>query len=175
MATVQITASVIHNRKVLKPGTILTVPDDISKEEADNLIRIGVAEASPVDTTTYNPPADIVDDIADKEKAMVPTDPQERLAAIAEASKGLDPDNAELWTKGGLPQVKAIEDVLGYDITAEERNEAWERVQEASAIKAIQETTSIDELEALWIEDEDRQSVIDAYNEKMTELEGPEV
>lgn len=59
----------------------------------------------------------------------IPTDPEERLAAITTAIGMLDEKDPELWTKyDGVPQVKAIENILGYDISAMERNEAWGRI-----------------------------------------------
>ena len=53
-----------------------------------------------------------------------PESEEQRLAAIRETIAGLDKDNAELWTSGGKPQVAAIEAVLGYQITAAERDKA---------------------------------------------------
>jgi hypothetical protein len=55
-----------------------------------------------------------------------PGDPEERLAMIVEAVGGLDPDNSGHFTQSGVPQVKVIEDALGFDITSEERDKAWE-------------------------------------------------
>lgn len=54
--------------------------------------------------------------------ATVSFSQEEIIAAIGE----LDSDNESLWTKDGVPQVAAIEDVLGDGITAAQRNEAWE-------------------------------------------------
>lgn len=58
-----------------------------------------------------------------------PTDDQARLDEIADAIRGLDRDNPELWTNSGKPQVSAIEAVLGYDISASERDAALEMVE----------------------------------------------
>lgn len=58
-----------------------------------------------------------------------PTDPDERLAAIKEAIGQLDPENPEHFTKGGDPKVEAIEAILGYNISAGERDEVWESLQ----------------------------------------------
>lgn len=55
-----------------------------------------------------------------------PTDPEERLAAIRDAIAQLDPENPEHFTKDGKPQVAAIEAILGYNITAAERDAAME-------------------------------------------------
>lgn len=59
-------------------------------------------------------------------KVEAPTDPAERLAAIKGAIAQLDPDNPEHFTKGGKPQVEAIEAVLGYGVSAAERDAAIE-------------------------------------------------
>lgn len=48
----------------------------------------------------------------------------ERIEAIRGAIAQLDTDNEEHWNADGSPAVEAIEHVLGYDITAEERDEA---------------------------------------------------
>lgn len=186
MATVQITAPVIHKRKVLKPGTILTVPDDITQEEAANLIRIEVAEAAPVDTTTAPPGGPGAPDAGGgsagtegpghdqtgggPDKVVVPEVPEERLAAIIKVIGTLEADSEKHFTTSGLPRVEVIEDILGYNIDAAERNEAWEMVQEADAIAAIEGAETIEALEELWDNDEDRETVLDAYDKRDKEL-----
>ena len=50
--------------------------------------------------------------------------------AIAEAIRALDPGAADAWTKSGKPDVRALEQRLGYDITAAERDAAWEQVEQ---------------------------------------------
>ena len=49
--------------------------------------------------------------------------------SIEDAIRSLDPDDASLWTGDGKPQVRAIESVLGRQITADERDAAWEAVK----------------------------------------------
>ena len=58
-----------------------------------------------------------------------PEDVAERLEAIKGAIAQLDRENPEHFTKGGKPQVEAIEAVLGWNITAAERDAAWESMQ----------------------------------------------
>jgi len=53
---------------------------------------------------------------------------ENRLEAITAAIMQLDKDNPDLWTNDHKPQVKAIEEITGFDITAAERDEAWESV-----------------------------------------------
>lgn len=59
-----------------------------------------------------------------------PTDPTERLAAIKDAIGKLKPGNEAHWLKDGkTPEVKALVDLLGWDIKAEERNQAMLELQ----------------------------------------------
>ncbi|WP_417550123.1 hypothetical protein [Methylophaga sp.] len=44
---------------------------------------------------------------------------------ILEAMGALDKENEDLFTREGLPTTKALEDVLGGSVSAEERNAAW--------------------------------------------------
>ena len=59
--------------------------------------------------------------------------PMERQAAIVAGIGNLDPEDAVLWSRNGAPRVDALEAVLGYDITADERNHAWEAYQAEKA------------------------------------------
>lgn len=63
--------------------------------------------------------------------SVVPTDPAERQAAIVAAIYKLDPNNADLWLRDGRPDASAIVEILGWNITATERNEAWTSMQPA--------------------------------------------
>lgn len=55
--------------------------------------------------------------------------PNERINAIVEAIKILERDNEAHFTANGLPRDAAIEDLLGYKVSKEERAEAWNEVQ----------------------------------------------
>ena len=60
-----------------------------------------------------------------------PGDP-DRHAAIVDAIRKLDPKDPSLWSgrgKSRKPRVDAIEAVLEYDITADERDAAWAELQ----------------------------------------------
>ena len=48
-----------------------------------------------------------------------------RLQSIIEAIDGLEQHHPEKWTTTGAPQVKALEEVLGFGITSAERDAAW--------------------------------------------------
>lgn len=50
-----------------------------------------------------------------------------RIDQICDAIEKLDPDNSEQWTNSGKPQVREVEAILGFDISAAERDQAWEQ------------------------------------------------
>jgi len=95
-------------------------------EEAANALNVAwsppqsastSASAAPLEPPTENSQESATDE--------VPTDPQVRAEAIANAINQLD-GTEENWTKDGKPVVYAIEEKLGWDITARERNVVWE-------------------------------------------------
>lgn len=53
------------------------------------------------------------------------------VSAIAAAILSLDKDNPDHFSKRGRPQAPALQEVLGYPVTAKERDAAWRRVQSA--------------------------------------------
>ena len=73
----------------------------------------------PEDTKPYN---ELISDAAQVKEV----DTQE---AIIQAIYNLSPDDFSKST--GKPNVKAIENVLGFDITAKQRNDAWSAYQDA--------------------------------------------
>jgi len=58
-------------------------------------------------------------------------DTEARITAITAAIGDLDKDNEGHWISGGVPDAKALNEVLGWDfkhqVRAEERNIAWAR------------------------------------------------
>lgn len=50
----------------------------------------------------------------------------ERLFLLVGYIADLDPNNEEHFTKGGKPEVKVLEDKAGFNVTAAERDNAWE-------------------------------------------------
>ena len=75
--------------------------------------------------------------LADTDKAKpAPKVKRQRLAAIKDAIRRLtdmDPEKTKegVWRTNGRPEVKALEVVLGWDLTAQERDEAWAALEEA--------------------------------------------
>lgn len=65
------------------------------------------------------------------ESGKVPKDSKidDRESDIIEAIGMLKEGKKEHWTQGGKPEVKALEEILGHDITAKERDEAFDKFQ----------------------------------------------
>lgn len=61
------------------------------------------------------------------EAAAAPIDRDAIVGAIGK----LDPENTDHWTQAGAPDVRALEAVLGGQITAKARDAAWAEVQKA--------------------------------------------
>lgn len=58
--------------------------------------------------------------------------------AITDAIRALEPVNPEHWTKAGKPRVKALEERLGHDISAADRDAAWQEIEDIrAAIRAL--------------------------------------
>ena len=92
---------------------------DLEEKHAAPLLAV---QAISEPTTASAPPAD-----------TAPEDASERLAAITTAIGQLDPDNAGLWLKDGKPKSDAISAVLGWPVSAAERDAAWNLIQPAQA------------------------------------------
>lgn len=54
-----------------------------------------------------------------------------RAAAIADAIKGLDRADESKWTKSGKPTTEALEAVLGFSVTASERDAAHAAMEDS--------------------------------------------
>lgn len=110
MPEYQVKSPLQHDGKRYEIGGAVTMEE----EQARPLVDIGVlGEPTGAQTGGKNPPP--------------PPDP-DRQQKIIEAIGQLEKQNQELWTKDGKPQVPAIEEILGDNITAAERNDAWEQI-----------------------------------------------
>jgi hypothetical protein len=58
------------------------------------------------------------------------SDPVDRLDTIVRAIAALDTQDSTLWTGSGLPQVAALSEILGEDVSAAERSAAWKMYQQ---------------------------------------------
>lgn len=89
-------------------------PDDtvsLSDKDADELLELGAIEESAQST--------------------VPADAETRQTAIIDAIGTLDPANEDLWLRDGKPDTNAIAEIIGWAVTAGERNAAWATIQSA--------------------------------------------
>ena len=71
-------------------------------------------------------------DVIQELQSSVPTDSAERQSAIIEAIGKLDTEDADLWLRDGKPDVGALVEILGWPVTAAERNAAWEVAKPAA-------------------------------------------
>ena len=107
-----------------------------SKEEADALVDGGFAErvpakaAWPVSEKAVIGPKETRNTKALKEKLAEEKLAEEKRAnmTIVEAIAMLDPANKEHRTDDGKPKVTAIESILGRQISAADRDMAWEQI-----------------------------------------------
>jgi hypothetical protein len=101
------------NGKDHAPGAVLDIADD----EAERLIARGFATSGQEKTASASAPA---------KTATPPTGskPAPTIEDIVEAVSGLDPTKD--YGKNGKPNVEAIEALLGADITAAQRDQAWD-------------------------------------------------
>ncbi len=104
------------NGKDHAPGALLDIADD----EAERLIARGFAASEQEKTASASTPA----------KTATPSTggkPAPTIEDIVETISGLDPTKD--YGKNGKPNVEAIEALLGANITAQQRDQAWEIFQ----------------------------------------------
>ena len=101
------------NGKDHAPGALLDIADD----EAERLIARGFATSGQEKAASASAPA---------KTATPPTGgkPAPTIEDIVEAISGLDPTKD--YGKNGKPNVEAIEALLGTNISAAQREQAWE-------------------------------------------------
>lgn len=104
---------------------------EMTDKEAKPLLAIGAITPNNVESVAAikdgNGTAGATDGAGTRE---APTEPAERNAAIKEAIGKLEPENGAHWLKDGkTPEVKALEELLGWGIKAEERNQAMMELQ----------------------------------------------
>jgi hypothetical protein len=106
------------NGKVYAPGSLV----DLADEEAQRLLSRGFAESEEQEVVPHSSTAQ---GQSSPHKA-VPT-----IEDIVDAIAALDP--AKDFGKNGKPNVDALEDLLDANITAAQRDEAWEIYQKEQA------------------------------------------
>jgi hypothetical protein len=118
--TVKIKAIItLHaNGKVYAPGSLV----DLADEEAQRLLSRGFAESEEQEIVPHSP----TPQGQSSPHQAVPT-----IEDIVDAISALDP--AKDFGKNGKPNVDALEDLLDANITAAQRDEAWEIYQKEQA------------------------------------------
>ena len=62
-------------------------------------------------------------------EAVANIDPKDRMAMVKSAIRRMDRKDRDLWTRDGEPLVEVIEGMIGFDISAKERSDAWEVIK----------------------------------------------
>jgi hypothetical protein len=89
---------------------------DVSEKDAEHLKKAGAAK--------YKNPRD------EKASADSAGEAEQQLDDVVEAIGQLDPNNEDHWTQANLPEVGALKEILGRNVTGAERDAAWEQYQE---------------------------------------------
>lgn len=101
-------------------GALVELSDERAAELAEHLV---------VRSPGATEPAGEVDE------AEAVNEADEIVAAIGQ----LNPENPDHWTKAGKPDVAALEAILDRDISADDRDAAWQRAQDVAWEQAQQE------------------------------------
>ncbi len=94
---------------------------DVGEAEAMAMIDRGLAVHSDgVEETSHND-----GDLSDEQRRVLIVETIRDMAQM-------DPDRQQAgdWTKSGLPDVRVVSDLVGFDIAATERDAAWKVVTE---------------------------------------------
>ena len=110
-----------HNGDALKAGEKV----DLTAKELNQLLSL---KEQPVQDPRTKDVKSTKDGAGDKEPPTPVTEAQ-----IVEAIGQLDLANSEQWTKGNKPKTDVLTDLLSTDISAAERDAAWEVFQSAAA------------------------------------------
>jgi hypothetical protein len=112
MKTYKTIEPIHHDGKPYAPGKQIKLED----EAAAPLIASGAISEEPIKN----------------EPGKGPDDQATREAAIIEAIGKLNVDNKDLWLKDGRPDATALTTVLGWSVTAAERDAIWAKIKQPS-------------------------------------------
>lgn len=101
-----------HNGQDYESGDTIVLTD----KEAVDLIAVQAINPNP---------------LRDAPTSGGSNNPAKRQDEIVAAISKLDKANPDLWLADGRPNTVAIKDVLGWAVTADERNAAWAAVSAA--------------------------------------------
>lgn len=104
---------------------------DLDDDHATALIARGSASAAAVPAEEVEAPKPKVEVTTEApvKKVAAPKRKDDRLSKIQAAALDLSQDNPGHFTEDGLPQVEALEALLGWAPKAAERDEAWAALQ----------------------------------------------
>ena len=119
-----------HDHVRHEPGTEITLTDAV----AAPLIAAGaIALITPGDDADVEAVDVEVEEVVETDDAETETT---EVTPIAAAIAKLDPDDPAQWTRGGAPQVSALEALLDRDVTSAERDAAWAAYQATPGVEA---------------------------------------
>ena len=107
-------------RTVIEPGEDIDLDKDkrLNKKDVERIIKSGAGVMTDGKTKTVN---------------KQPTELSAgRLVKYMQAIDTLDADNKDDYTESGKPEVNALKQLVDGDVTAAERDEAWEHYQALS-------------------------------------------
>lgn len=122
MKTYNVLSLLKYNGKDYADGTV-----DMTEAEAKQSVDLGVLE--------------LVGDVQ-----VIELTAEERLEKVKAAIQGLNVDNGELWTAKGLPNSTALTAIVGFAVTAAERDAAWAEVKPAPETPPISNNPPADPL-----------------------------
>lgn len=108
--------------------------EEYSPEGENNTIALTAKQATPL--LVLGVIAEILQQEGGSEggKNEPPEDAEAKLVEIAAAINSLDKEDTTLWTKdGGKPQTGAIESITGWQVSAKERDAAWDSIKAKAA------------------------------------------
>ncbi len=110
-------------REYMPPGSVISIEPD----EAERLAKAGIVKEPEREVVRV---VERVEVPAPPPPAPLPPEAEaDRVAALVAAIPELDPD--EDFTRSGAPAVKALERVVGWDVTMADRTAAWVEFQKA--------------------------------------------
>jgi len=122
-ATVILSVKRIVGKTVFHKGERVSVSEAFAiAHENDEFFKIEMQETPETTRLREAREEMVVDDDDDAPKR--PDDPKRLIAAIRRAQTRLDPDKEGHFTRDGKPNANALSNILGYGITAVERDVA---------------------------------------------------
>lgn len=117
--TYEVLTPMRHDGESIEAGE----PIELSEKEAAPLLACGAIR----DPDSPQPEAGSADAAPVDDAGAAEATREEQIAAAIQAMLSEDPDKTrdEWWTRSGKPEVRAIEQRLGFDLSAAERDAAW--------------------------------------------------